>query len=56
MALLKWLQPRNGHPDPRGLLLSSIPSQAIAAANQEVEEAIRTASSGKQAVEFDCLG
>jgi len=50
MALLKWLQPRNGLPDPRGSLSSSISSQAIAAANQEVEEAIRIASSGKQAV------
>jgi len=48
MALLRWLQPRNGLPDPRGSLSSSIPSQAIAAANQEVEEAIRTASSGKR--------
>ena len=49
MALLRWLQPRNGLPDPRGSLSSSIPSQAIAAANQEVEEAIHTASSGKRA-------
>ena len=49
MALLRWLQPINGLPDPRGSLLSSIPSQAIAAANREVEEAIRNASSGKRA-------
>ena len=34
---------RNSIPDPRGLLSSSIPSQAITAANREVEEAIRTA-------------
>jgi len=47
MALLRWLQPRNGLPDPRGSLSSSIPSQAIAAANREVEEAICTTSSGK---------
>jgi len=47
MALLRWLQPRNSLPDPRGSLSSSIPSLAIAAANQEVEEAICTASSGK---------
>jgi len=44
MALLRWLQPRNGLPDPRGLLSSSIPSQAIAAANQEVKGAIRSTS------------
>jgi len=50
MALLKWLQSRNGLPDPRGSLSSSISSQAIATANQEVEEAIHTASSGEQAV------
>jgi len=37
MALLKWLQPRNGLLDPRGLLSSF---QAITAANREVEEAI----------------
>jgi len=48
MALLRWLQPRIGLPDPRGSLLSSVPSQAIAAANREVKEAIRTASSGKR--------
>ena len=47
MALLRWLQP--SLPDPRGSLSSSVPSQAIAAANREVEEAIHTISSGKRA-------
>ena len=60
MALLRWLQPRNGLPDPRGLLSSSIPSQEIAAANREVEEAIHTASSGKRGphgqYSLDCSG
>ena len=61
MALLRLLQPRNSLPDPRGSLSSSIPSQAITAANREVEEAIRTAASGKrgpygQYSLINCLG
>ena len=58
MALLTRLKPRNCLPDPRGLLSSSIPSQAIAAANQEVEEAICTTSSGAygQYSQSDCSG
>ena len=47
MALLRWLQPGNGLPNPRGLFSSSILPQAIDSANQKVEEAIRTASSSK---------
>ena len=39
MALLRYLKPRDGLPDPRGSLSSSMPSQAIAQANQEVQEA-----------------
>jgi len=58
MALLRWLKPENGLPDPRGSLSSSIPSQAIAAANQEVEEAIHTTSSGETGSirQSDCSG
>ena len=37
MALLRYLQPRDGLPDPRGSLSCSVPSQAIAQANKEVE-------------------
>ena len=37
MAMLRWLQPRNSLPD-------RCRPQAIATANQEVEEAIHTAS------------
>ena len=36
MALLQYLQCRKGLPDPKGSLLSAIPAQAIARANQEV--------------------
>ena len=34
-------------PDPRGLLSSSIPTQTIAKANEEVQKAAGTADSGK---------
>ena len=37
MALLRYLQLRDGLPDPRGSLSCSVPSQAIAQANKEVE-------------------
>ena len=36
MALLRYLQRRDSLPDPKGSLLSAIPAQAIARANQEV--------------------
>jgi len=36
MALLRWLQPGNSLPNPRGLFSSSILPQAIAAANQKI--------------------
>ena len=39
MALLRYLKPRDGLPDPRGALSLSMPSQAIAEANREVQEA-----------------
>ena len=39
MALLKYLVPKDGLPDPKGSLSQSIPSRAIAAANDEVTKA-----------------
>ena len=42
MALLRYLNPQNGLPDPRGSLSSTIPTQAIAQANEQVQEAIHT--------------
>ena len=39
MALLRFLQPTTGLPDPRGALSSSVLSQAIAEANRQVQEA-----------------
>ena len=39
MALLWYLQCRDGLPDPKGSLLSAIPAQVIARANQEVQAA-----------------
>ena len=39
MALLQYLQCRDGLPDPKGSLLSAIPAQVIARTNQEVQAA-----------------
>ncbi len=39
MDLLRYLQPRDGLPDPRGALSLSVPSSAIAEANRKVQEA-----------------
>ena len=39
MALLRYLQPRDGLPDLRGTLCLCLPSQAIAEASWEVQEA-----------------
>ena len=38
MALLRYLQPKDGLPDPRVFSLA-VPSQAMAEANREVQEA-----------------
>ena len=39
MALLRYLNPKDGLPDPKGSLSQSVPSRAIAAANEEVTRA-----------------
>ena len=44
MALLKYLQPKDGLPDPKGSLSLSVPPHAIAAANREVAEATSVAN------------
>ena len=46
MALLRYMKPVGGLPDPRGSLSSSIPSQAIAEANKEVQKATGSAPGG----------
>ena len=38
MALLRYMKPVCGLPDPRGMLSTSIPSQAIAQANLEAQK------------------
>ena len=45
MALLKYLKPVDGLPDPKGSLTAAMSSAAIAEANKEVQKAIRAASS-----------
>ena len=39
MALLRYLQPKDGLPDPRSALSLAVPSQAMAEANRDVHEA-----------------
>ena len=39
MSLLRFFKPIDGLPDPRGVLSSSIPSEAIEQANKEVQKA-----------------
>ena len=40
MALLHYFKPKDGLPDPRGVLSLSIPSSAIAQANMEVQKTV----------------
>ena len=47
MALLCYMKPVGGLPDPRGSLSSSIPTHAIAEVNKEVQKAVGTADGGK---------
>ena len=39
MALLRYLQPKDGLPDPRSALSLAVPSQAMAEAHRDVQEA-----------------
>ena len=54
MSIRSYLiQPKNGLPDPKGSLSCSLPSQAIALANKEVEKVIgRTKKRGVQRTEY----
>ena len=48
MALLHYMKPVCGFPGPRGALSLSIPTQAIAEANKEVQKTVGTADGGKR--------
>ena len=48
MALLHYMKSVGGLPGPRGALSSSIPTQAIAEANKEVQKTVGTADGGKR--------
>ena len=48
MALLKYLSPRDGLPDPKGALSSAISPQAIAQASREVTREHRSRSELKR--------
>ena len=52
MSIRSYFQPENGLPDPKGSLSCSLPSQAIALANKEVEKVIgRTKKCGVQSID-----
>jgi exonuclease I len=42
MSLRRYLKSRNGLPDPKGVLSTSISPQAIARANREVESFLKS--------------
>ena len=44
MALLRYLKPTDGLPDPKGSLSSSMHLQAISQANKEVRESMKSVS------------
>ena len=48
MALLRYLKPANGLPDPKGALSATISPHIIAEMNKEVEEASRCIAGGKR--------
>ena len=57
MSIRSYFQPENGLPDPKGSLSCSLPSQAIALANKEVEKVIRrTKKRGMQRTEYHVVG
>ena len=47
MSIRSFFKPKDGLPDPKGSLSSSLPSKAIALANKEVEKAT-TSETGKK--------
>ena len=49
MALLKYLKPKNGLPDPNGPLSNVVSSSAIASANREVENLLDSQPKHKRA-------
>ena len=54
MSILSFFKPKDGLPDPKGLLLSTcLPSQAIALANKEVEKATSEKGIGKKRGQYD---
>ena len=50
MALLRYMKPIGGLPGPREVLSSSIPTQAIAEVNKEVQKAVGTADGGNMVI------
>ena len=45
--ILRYFKPRDGLPDPNGSLSASLPTQAIAAVNREVERTIDAAKGNR---------
>ena len=50
MSIQSYFKPKDGLPDPSGLLSSCLPSQEVALANKEVEKV--TSDKGKQCGQY----
>ena len=48
MSILRYFKPKDSLPDPKGSLSASMSSEAIASANQEVQEAMASSAKGKR--------
>ena len=48
MSIRRYFKPKDGLPDPKGSLSCSLPSQAIALANKEVEKVINEKGGSKK--------
>ena len=51
MSIRSYFQPENGLPDPKGSLSCSLPSQAIALVNKEVEKVIGSMACKEQSID-----
>ncbi len=52
MSIRSFFKPKDGLPDPKGSLSSSLPSKAIALANREVEK-VTTSETGKKRGQYE---
>ena len=48
ISIRQFFKPKNGLPDPKGSLSASLPSQAIALANKEVQNVVNGTAATKK--------